>query len=89
MCAVCGVLCGWCCGLCLRVRVVWWCVWCGGACGVVVRVCGVVKLGTREKAPCVDSKRLRVYVQDVSVCTSKRPACVEHAGLLPVHTETS
>ena len=59
--------------------VVWWCacVWC------------VVKLGTREKAPCVDSKRLGVYVQDASVRSGNRPACVEHAGLLLVHTETS
>ena len=44
--------------------VVWFVSAC--ACGVVVRVVWcVVKLGTREKAPCVDSKRLRVYVQDV------------------------
>ena len=42
-----------------------------------------------EKPPCVRSKRLRVYGQDVSVCTSNRPARRRHAGLLPVHTETS
>ena len=51
----------WCCvlcGLCLCVRVVWWCVWC------------VVKLGTRKTPLCVRSKRLRVYGQDVSVCTA-------------------
>ena len=45
---------------------VWCSVWC------------VVKLGTREEAPCVDSKRLRVYVQDASVCTG---------NVLDVHTE--
>ena len=59
--------------LCRCVGCVWLCgVVCGvgGACGVVVRVVVVVvKLGTREKAPCVDSKRLGVYVQDASVCT--------------------
>ena len=43
----------------------------------------------RQRSPCVDSKRLRVYVQDVSVCTGTRPACSTHAGLLPVHTEAS
>ena len=39
--------------------------------------------------PCVHSKRLRVYVQDVSVCYGNTPACVQYAGRLPVHTETS
>ena len=39
--------------------------------------------------PCEDSKRLRVYVQDISVCTGNRPACVQHVGVLLVHTETS
>ena len=38
---------------------------------------------------CVRSKRLRVYGQDVSVCTVNRPECPRHSGLLPVHTETS
>ena len=37
--------------------------------------------------PCVDSTRLRAYRQHASVCTGNRPACVQHAGLLPVHTE--
>ena len=37
--------------------------------------------------PCVDSTRLPAYRQHASVCTDNRPACVQHAGLLPVHTE--
>ena len=43
----------------------------------------------KKTPPCVDSKRLRVYVQDFSVCTGDTPACVQHAGVLPVHTEAS
>ena len=35
-----------------------WCVWC------------VVRLGMQKTPPCVDSKRLRVCVQDASVCTT-------------------
>ena len=73
LCVVCCV----CVGVCS-------CVWGVFVCCSVV-LCGVgvvVKLGTREKAPCVDSKRLRVYVQDVSVCTGNRPACVEEHKLL-------
>ena len=35
----------------------------------------------RKTPPCVDSKRLRVCVQDASVCTGKTPACVGHAGV--------
>ena len=34
-------------------------------------------------------QRLRVCVQDASVCTGETPACVEHAGVFPVHTEAS
>ena len=38
LCVLCGLSAyAMCCVGCLRVRVVWWCVWCGGACGVVVR----------------------------------------------------
>ena len=40
------------------------------------RCCGVVRLGMRKTPPCVDSKRLRVCVQDASVCTWKTRACV-------------
>ena len=88
----CGVVCCvvWCVVLVLCVCCVGCvcvCVWCGGACGVVVWC--VVKLGTRKTPLCVRSKRLRVYGQDVSVCTGNKPACVRHAGLLLVHTETS
>ena len=41
----------------------------------VCTVC-VARLGTRKNPLCVDSKRLRVHVQDVFVCTGKTPACV-------------
>ena len=64
-----------------------------GVCGVLFFcVCVhvvLVKLGTRKTPLCVRSKRLRVYGQDVSVCTGNRPECLGHSGLLPVHTETS
>ena len=46
---------------------------CGVVCSVVL--CGVVRLDMRKTPPCVDSKRLRVCVQDASVCTGKTPAC--------------
>ena len=58
-------------------------------CGVVwccVVLCGVVRLDMR-KTPSVCA--FRVCVQDASVCTGKTPACVEHAGVFRVHTETS
>ena len=32
--------------------------------------------------------RLRVYVQNVSVCTGSKPTCFIHVGLVPVHTRT-
>ena len=60
----------WCCGVYV---VLWCCVFCWW--------CGVVRLGMRKTSPCVDSKRLRVCVQDASVCTGKTPACAEHAGV--------
>ena len=74
----------WCCVLCVHVVVWCWCCVC--ICGVgvvcvhvvlcvVVYMWCVVKLGTRKNPPCVRSKRLRVYGQDVSVCTGNRPAC--------------
>ena len=56
---------------------------------VVLWCCGVVRLGMRKTHPCVDSKRLRVCVQDASVCTQKTSACVEHARVFRVHTEAS
>ena len=59
------------------VRVVWWCV---------CVVCG--EAWHAGKSP-VCRFKTPPYVQDGSVCTGNRPACVEHAGLLPVHTEAS
>ena len=57
----------------------WCCVFCWW--------CGVVRLGMRKTSPCVDSKRLRVCVQDASVCTGQTPAWTTHAGVFSVHTE--
>ena len=54
-----------------------------------VVLCGVVRLGMRKTPPCVDSKRLRVCVQDTSVCAGKMPSCVGHAGVFRAHTEAS
>ena len=89
-----GVVCGvvrlcWCvcCVLCLLVCVLKMCVECAFCCGVLccVVACGVWCVGAHWHAenPIVCGfKSLRVYVQDVSVCGT-------HAGVLPVHTETS
>ena len=55
--------------LCVVVRVVWWCV---------CVVCG--EAWRAENPPCVDSKRLRVYCQDVSVCTVRTSPCVQATG---------
>ena len=57
----------------------WWVVVLCVGVGVqtCVCVCGVwcvARLGTRKDTLCADSKRLRVYVQDVSVCTGKTAA---------------
>ena len=70
-----------CVGCAFCVLVLWCCVFCWW--------CGVVRLGMRKTSPCADSKRLRVCVQDASVCNGKTPACVEHAGVFRVHTEAS
>ena len=37
---------------------------------------------------CMHRTRLRVYVQNVSVCTGSMPTCFIHVGLVPVHTRT-
>ena len=79
VCVVCCVLCVVCICVDMVVRM---CVCCCG-CGVyVVLWCGVVLfcvvrcgLACGKPPPCVDSKRLRVCVQDASVCTGKTPAC--------------
>ena len=63
-------------------------------CGVVCVVWCVARLGTQKKPSCVRSK-LRVYVQNVSVCAGTTPACVTTCGLgagthgdvLNLHTE--
>ena len=79
----CGVVCGvWCvvCG-------VWCVVWCGG---VVVWWCGVV-CGAAWHA----EKNLRVYIQNVPVCTGTTRTCVTtcgrgagtHEDVLNLHTE--
>ena len=77
---VCVCACGVVCGirvLCLGV-VVYCCV-----CWVVSVVCLYVwRSLARGKSPCVGSKRLRVLVQNASVCAGKTRACVE-----PTHGE--
>ena len=61
----CVVLCG--CGVVCVVVVV--CVVCCCGCICCVVLCGVVRLGMRKTPLCADAKRLRVCVQDASVCT--------------------
>ena len=84
---------------CWCVHLVWWrvcmymwrCVymwWCG------VVVCGVVRLGMRKNHPCVDSKRPRVYVQNVTVYAGNTRTCFSacgrgagtHGDVLNLHT---
>ena len=60
--------CGVCCG-------VMWCVWCCVCCGVVC--CGVWCVWCPRVYV---QKRLRVYVQNVPVCTGTTPACVTTCG---------
>ena len=56
-------------------------------CWLVVGCICVVVVGA-EKHPCVHSKRLRVYIQKVHLCTGTKPTCMKHVGLVPVHTRT-
>ena len=42
----------------------------------------------RERPRCSGSSRLREYIQKASVYTGKTPECVQHEGVLPIHTET-
>ena len=81
-CVLCFVFCVLNCGVpcCVVVCECWcwcWCTMCVLSLCVVLRVCVwcVARLNTRTTTPCVDSKRLRVHDQDVSVCNSKTPAC--------------
>ena len=64
---MCRVVCGRvvCVGLCR------WCVLCGSSCVL----CGAAW----HSEKCVSSERLRVRVQNASVCASKTRACVQHA----------
>ena len=47
--------------------------------GMVVWVCELCRVCHAENS--------RVKVQNASVCTGKTPACVQHAGVLPVLTD--
>ena len=73
----CGVLC--CVVMCVGAGVGVQYVVCGVCCvcGVVCVVC-VARLGTRKTHPCVGSKRLRVQVQNASVCIPAKRVHVEH-----------
>ena len=53
-----------------------WCVLCCDVCGVWC----VARLGTGKN-------RVRVSVQNASVCAGKTRACSTHARVLPAHTE--
>ena len=91
-CVVCGCACVLSvCGCAFCVLVVWCIVVCVGLCvGLCVVLClWCVVCGAAwhaEKPQCVGSKRLRVKVQNASVCAGKTRACVEHARVLPAHT---
>ena len=76
----------WCCGV---LRCVVMCD-VGAGVGVQCVVCGVcsvcsvcclcvARLGTRKNPPCIDSKRPRVYVQNVTV------VCQQHAHICFTH----
>ena len=62
---------------------------------VCVRRVRRVWCGTLKTAPCVDSKRLRVKIQSVSVCTGNKSTCRNtcghgagtHGHVSKVHTE--
>ena len=92
LCAVCCVLCVVCCVLCVVCCVL--CVVCCVLCCVVLCVC--VWCVTRFETPCVHSTRLRVYVQNVPVCTGTTRTCFNtcargagtNGEVLNVHTET-
>ena len=95
MCGVCVLtwLCACACTLCCGVYVELWCCvfcwWCVVWCGVVLFCVVWCGLACGKLPPCVDSKRLRVCVQDAAVCGGKTPACSKHAGVFRVHTEAS
>ena len=57
------------------------------ACERPVVVC-VGREGGRRGNGCLHRSRLRVYVQNVRVCTGTKPTFFIHVGLVPVHTRT-
>ena len=77
-----------CCAVSSRVCWCWsWCAMCveGGVCALCACV---ARLGTRNNPPRTGSARLRVYIQNASMCASNKSAHVQHAGVLLAHTET-
>ena len=83
-CCVCRYVLCWCWCWCAMCGV--WCAWCvrGVCCVVVLSVCSAA--WHAENPPCVGSKRLRVKVQNASVCTGKTRACSTHVRVLPLHS---
>ena len=59
-----------------------------GCSSVVCWWCVLGREGRGGRKGCMYRTRLRVHVQNVSVCTSITPTCFIHVGLVPVHTET-
>ena len=57
------------------------------ACERPVVVC-VGREGGGRGNGCLHRSRLRVYVQNVRVCTGTKPTFFIHVGLVPVHTRT-
>ena len=57
------------------------------ACERPVVVCVGGEGGERGNG-CLHRSRLRVYVQNVRVCTGTKPTFFIHVGLVPVHTRT-
>ena len=57
-------------------------------CCCVVCCCMWLWVCWEEEKGCMHRTRLRVYVQNVSVCTRTTPTCFIHVGLVRVHTGT-
>ena len=54
---------------------------------VVVVVVLVFVVWHIENLFCVDSQRLRVYIQNVPVYAGTTSTCIKHVRVVPVHTE--